>query len=279
MAQSRKHNLDLEDTRKSKISKISDLSTSKVLADLNTNNMNNHEAKIPFSDELKVSKPTKKENAYTHVNLLKQTLPKDTIQGVLALDMDDTLLDYDESIKQKRNVFINAKEIQQLIQKANENGILVICVTSRFFNIDIIEEEKSIKTFAIETLKELNATISDIYYTNGTSKHLVLTHLAEFYSLFKHQICLVDDLPENIESCFSEGFSVIPVEKNNLSYLHHIRQFLAGKLLTDECYYEDFHNFFNTAKLQDRVVDNSYQNSEFIETHDLGHEESSFGLT
>lgn len=252
MAKSRKHYLDspTDCPVASKVMKTTDFTTSKLISSLCQEDKNSTnqflETKTPYTQKLKVFVPNKMENPFTHVNLFDQKL--DNIQGILALDMDDTILNYDETIKQGRTVFINEDAIKQLIQEANDKNILVVCVTSRYFHIDFIEDVRCTKTFATETLKELNANVPDIYYTNGQPKWLVLYHLAELYSLPKHRICLVDDLLENIQSCSTEGFTVIPVDPNSHSYLRYIQHFLNGKLLIDEEYYDDLHNFLNKDK-------------------------------
>lgn len=139
-------------------------------------------------------------------------------EGILAFDLDNTLLDCEMSKQEKKIVLKNPEEIIELLEKAKRNNVMVVIVTSRYyigktFMPDYLNIDK-----VLDILGKHYFTA--VYYTNAGPKEDALIELNnrffpkdEYESRF-HDICLVDDQKENLEPCYKAGFDVIDITKD-----------------------------------------------------------------
>lgn len=160
-------------------------------------------------------------------------LPKNP-DKILALDLDETLLNYDWSKNLNVHILINPTKIRQLISYAIEHNIMVVCVTSRVFESQI--EELSFLSVR-RVLSELGIdNFSFIFFTNAQSKAYVLNHLLDTYysgaDNKKQNICMVDDNDVVLKDCKFAGYLVIKAEKYdfNLTYIGLTQSFLEEGL-------------------------------------------------
>lgn len=138
-------------------------------------------------------------------------------ETLLILDIDDTIIRYDEynkewwnkmiierDIKEVENEWIKKVEksypnptdkegINKIIELNNKNMIEVIFLTSRHEKMDEITKKH---------LEIIGFTDIKIYYTNGTNKGKILKNVLEKYN--NENIILIDDIEENIENVKKE---------------------------------------------------------------------------
>lgn len=142
-------------------------------------------------------------------------------KGVLVLDVDETLLDYKES------KIIQKEKIKKLIEKAIENGLLIVIATARPY-----EMERDGARWVSQVVEQVGSMyFNRIYFTANNSKLNVLNHLWLTYFQqdlnAKKKIALVDDQDGFLSPCYSEGFHAIKADKSG-NYLFDIEDFIVS---------------------------------------------------
>lgn len=173
---------------------------------------------------------------FVAVNLWPSDKLNVTPNKVLALDVDETIIDYEASKKNDKLVFINFEKLKQKIAYAKEHNIVIVIVTSRKF--DPITDTSYLSVNNI--VKELGMENFDyIFYTNGKCKSMVMQKLWDFYyrsSTDKlKDLCLIDDADRFLRDCLEKNFMVIKANKNDTHsvYLDEMQNFMDGTFTFD----------------------------------------------
>lgn len=152
------------------------------------------------------------------------------------------IFDLTESIDRQRTILINEEAIEELLEYAENNNVMVGIVTSRNFKGNQrCARNKSNLFMMINTIINLlgRQYFSFVYYTNESSpwknhKDLALKHLYETYydqNVPKKTVCLIDDNQVYCETCEVAEFSVIRAHVNydgNDNYLNQARAFIQS---------------------------------------------------
>jgi hypothetical protein len=164
---------------------------------------------------------------------------------ILALDLDDTLLDLKTSIRFKKTSIKNYLQIKELLRIANKQNIAVVIITARYLHTQVKKKVNCISV--LRTLARLGIHhFSEIFFTNNTCKRSALEHLyAQHFrpSWFncrslRHKVCLVDDRIQNLLAPSQAGFDTIHCDASN-DYLVEMYQFITGRRLIDVPVYHD----------------------------------------
>lgn len=145
--------------------------------------------------------------------------------GILAFDIDETLYDT------KKNAVRNEKRIQNLIQKALRNNILIVAVTARNFSQHEMQSGEYAKLKAVyQIIQEIHPNaFSFIFFTENKSKKDVLESLKKEFAnnlvLPTPKICLIDDQDRFLDPCAQAGFTTIKVNAEN-TYLDAIEKYI-----------------------------------------------------
>ncbi len=189
----------------------------------------------PLEQKIKKSEIFQNEE-FVAVNLWPNDKIKITPNKVLALDVDETIIDYEASQKNNKLVFINLEKLKQKIAYAKEHNVVIVFVTSRKFEPSTDNSYLSVNNIA----KELGLENFDyIFYTNGKCKSMVMQKLWNFYFQSAAEklkdLCLVDDNDKFIRDCFNKNLPIIKTDKNDTHaiYLDEIQHFLDGALKID----------------------------------------------
>ena len=171
---------------------------------------------------------------FTHVPLSSTLLHPSRI---LALDMDEVILRFSVSCKEKKPLLIHMAMLKYLLKLARQNNVMVVIVTARKF----LKQKRCMVSIPCVFAQLGKEYFSHIFYTNHNGKQYALEYLHQKYfkrtwcqlwGNFRYKICLVDDyMQENIVPCAKKGFDTIFKNKTaeDLTYLNEIEQFILGQ--------------------------------------------------
>lgn len=146
-------------------------------------------------------------------------------KGILAFDIDETLYN------NKKNAIHNKLKIQNLIQKALRNNILIVAVTARdFISQEMLMSEGAKVKAVYQVIQEIHPNaFRFIYFTGNKSKKDVLETLEKEFAthlvLSTPKICLIDDQDRFLDPCAKAGFTTIKVDTEN-KYLDAIEKYI-----------------------------------------------------
>lgn len=150
---------------------------------------------------------------------------------ILALDIDDSIIDNAESVKTGKLVFIHLEKLKQKIQYAIANNILVVIVTARYtehlHNQEFLTVRNIINVLGAENFAR-------IFFTNGHCKKYVMDFLWDYHfesdPKKKKCICLYDDLQDYLEPVMWE-YVAVRADKTDLhgKGLDAIQNFMESK--------------------------------------------------
>lgn len=194
---------------------------------------------VPKTIEIK-QEPKQKSQEFLYWNesfICVSLWPEDKLsknyQAILAVDVDDIIIDEEQSRKAHKPVFIHKDKLKQSIKYAVEHNVLVVIVTTRYYELP----DSDNALFVRNILKELGCMehIAKIFFTAEKSKYFVLHHLWGVHYKFdwskKLSICLYDArLVPNIQEVCGE-FTTILADKNDphAKGLEHLQCFMKGR--------------------------------------------------
>lgn len=148
---------------------------------------------------------------------------------ILALDLDETLVDPDLCL-------VLNPPLTHVLAAAQAAGDLIVCVTAR-------TDEEQLTTHSNSALSLLDQVsdkaFSMIFFSNFGSKVPSLKFLSQKFGVDPKNICLLDDLFDNINAVSAAGFTAIPVLfHHNLKHIGFAEEFLKDCLLSNPKYQE-----------------------------------------
>lgn len=156
--------------------------------------------------------------------------------GVLGLDIDDFLLDIENSIKAKQTIIINEEQIKQRIALAVKNKIRVVLITARYFNVesnklDISDTHPDFYISVRRVIEKIGKeNIAGVYFTNGKSKKPVLEHLHQMHfngdDQFARCVAHCDDDLKYLRGA-EKFFTILKPKDRFVDYLLSINVFIT----------------------------------------------------
>lgn len=168
-----------------------------------------------------------------HYTAIQRSVTAKQFEKILFLDIDETIIDYELSLKNQKLVFIHEEKLRQVIKHAIEKNILIVLATSRTYNE---YERDGLLVSAKNIAKELGAdNFGWTFFTAGKCKSPILDYFWMYHFDLvpdaKNCLCLVDDNPRYVDPCRAKNYPVIVADKNDASarYLDLANEFLDQK--------------------------------------------------
>lgn len=199
---------------------------------------------IPKLNSIKPEqKPKNAEPKYFVSQFQKISELKSEPNGIINLEIDGVLLDFDESYDTGQIKITNLEEIRQVLKYAIENNILVIITSNRNYFYDSSSGFSSRQILAHLGIKGIHS----IYFTDDNSKSTVLDLQIKKYFGGNHsevkRIAIVDT--EDLKDC--EAYCTIKANSNDKIYLTKIKMFC------DFCIALNNPNKFELKKTSDNI--------------------------
>jgi hypothetical protein len=177
-------------------------------------------------------KPTDRTDDFAVVELWSSEALSQSVAGVFAIDLDETMVNYDASLEAGKLVLIHEEKLRATLKYAIENKFLLTIATSRQF-------EKYNHFLSAYNIANTIAPgcFAMIFYTKGKSKLPALDYLEALYDV---KPCLLDNENDQLSAC-AEYHYTIPADMHDpkATYLDRCISFIDKKPIPMPIDFED----------------------------------------
>ena len=157
-----------------------------------------------------------------HITLIRLTnkpIVDKPPMGILFIDIDETLVKFEESAYADQLIFINLQKHRDKFKALLKEGYKLIPCTARDYKDELNDHYLSVLNILNEVMQ---GAFEEMVFTGGGHKHHSILYFGLKYNLPMHKLCLMDDNDKYLYPCKVRGITTIKVKPDSDDYLDEL---------------------------------------------------------